>query len=108
MSIKINKVLGNLPEVLRAELVSALNSINSNYRERRWEPSELNGGKLCEIVFTILRGHVNDVFEPTPSKPKNFVDGCREFEKANASQFSRSIRIQIPRMMIALYEIRNN
>jgi hypothetical protein len=35
------------------------------------------------------------------------VDACRALEKVSAS-FPRAVRIQIPRMLIALYEIRNN
>jgi hypothetical protein len=34
------------------------------------------------------------------------VDACRALE--NATAFPRSVRIQIPRMLLALYEIRNN
>ena len=35
------------------------------------------------------------------------VDACRALEQA-PSTFPRSVRIQIPRMLVALYEIRNN
>ena len=38
------------------------NKILRNFRERRWEPAELDGGKLCEIVYSILRGHVDGSF----------------------------------------------
>jgi hypothetical protein len=36
------------------------------------------------------------------------VDACKALEQADSKKFSRSIRIQIPRVLIALYEIRNN
>ena len=52
-------VLGALPAGLRDELVRALNQIVRNYRENRWEPAELNGGKLCEVTYSILRGYVD-------------------------------------------------
>ena len=81
------------------------NKILRNFRERRWEPAELNGGKLCEIVYSILSGHVTGSFPPAPSKPRNIYDACKALEQASGS---RSIRIQIPRILIALYEIRNN
>lgn len=81
------------------------NKILRNYRERRWEPAELNGGKLCEIVYTILHGYVAGSFPASPSKPSNMYDACKRLEQANAP---RSIRIQVPRMLIALHEIRNN
>lgn len=100
-------VLVGLPAGLRNELVAALNEILRNYRERRWEPSELNGGKLCEIAYSILRGHVDGKFPAKAAKPSNMVDACNAFQKA-PDTFPRSVRIQIPRMLIALYEIRNN
>lgn len=100
-------LLANIPVSLRDELLAAYNQIVTNYREGRWEPSELNGGKLCEAVYTILRGHIDGTFPATSSKPTNMVDACRNFEQA-PNTFSRSVRIQIPRMLIALYEIRNN
>jgi hypothetical protein len=98
--------LGNLPASLRAELLAAFNEIVKNFREGRWEPSELNGGKLCEIVYSILKGHVERSFPNKATKPGNMVDACRALERA--SGFPRSVRIQIPRMLISLYEIRNN
>lgn len=96
-----------IPQGLRDELLEAYGAILRNYRERRWEPAELNGGKLCEVVHTILRGHVDGSFPPKANKPANMVDACRALEQASAS-FPRAVRIQIPRMLIALYEIRNN
>lgn len=106
-TLSMDNLLANLPPSLRDELLLAYNQIVTNYRDRKWEPSELNGGKLCEVVYTILRGHVDGTFPATSSKPTNMVDACRVLEQAPAT-FPRSVRIQIPRMLIALYEIRNN
>lgn len=100
-------LLEQLPETLRDELLKAYEEILRNYRERRWEPSELNGGKLCEVVYSILKGHLSGKFPKKSSKPRNMVDGCRVLENESTS-FPRSVRIQIPRMLLALYEIRNN
>lgn len=103
----INNLLTIIPKSLRDELFQTFNSINNNYREERWEPSELNGGKLCEVVYTILRGYIDGSIPNTSCKPANMVDACRALEQAPPT-FPRSIRIQLPRMLIALYEIRNN
>lgn len=100
------RALSGLPPTLRQELIDSLNEIVRNYREGRWEPAELNGGKLCEVVYSILAGHVSPPFPERAAKPDNMVDACIALSKA-ADQ-PRSIRIQIPRMLIALYEIRNN
>lgn len=101
------QTLGNLPHTLRTELLDAFNEIVTNYREGKWEPSELNGGKLCEIVYTILKGYTNGSYPGHSSKPSNMVDACKLLEQAG-STFPRSVKIQMPRMLTALYEVRNN
>lgn len=106
-SLLRDELLANLPTGLREELLIAYGEILRNFRERRWEPSELNGGKLCEIAYSILKGHVSNRFPTKASKPANMVDSCRALEREAASS-PRSIKIQIPRMLIALYEVRNN
>jgi hypothetical protein len=102
----LTSVLGVLPPQLRAELVDSFNNIAKNYRERRWEPSELNGGKLCEVAYSIIKGHVDGSYPKRAIKPKNMIDACKALESATSAP--RSIRIQVPRMIVALYEIRNN
>lgn len=102
-----SKVLGQLPESLKDELLHAFKTIITNFREGKWEPSELNGGKLCEIIYSILDGYVKNAYPQKAFKPSNMVDACQSLSNAPAT-FSRSVRIQIPRMLVALYEVRNN
>ena|SRR3989344_3207903 len=102
-----SKALAQLPQNLRDELLESFNEIVNNFREGRWEPSELNGGKMCEIVYSILNGHVTGSYPQKSSKPQNMIDACNSLTSASLT-FSRSIRIQIPRMLIALYEVHNN
>jgi hypothetical protein len=104
----VSTALSGIPSGLRQELFDAFKEIVRNFRENRWEPSELNGGKLCEAVHTILRGHVDGKIPDRAKKPSNMVDACRALEKADDKKFPRSIRIQIPRVLVGLYEIRNN
>lgn len=99
-------ILGGIPDGLRVPLIEEYNKLARHYREGRWEPAELNGGKFCEIVYSILKGHVDASFPQAPYKPGNMLDDCKKLERSTG--FPRSIRIQIPRMLIALYEIRNN
>lgn len=98
--------LNGVPDSLRKPLLEEFNKLARHYRESRWEPAELNGGKLCEIVYSILKGYVDGSFPVSPVKPKNMVAACVALEQA--TNFPRSVRIQIPRMLLALYEIRNN
>lgn len=108
LGISVDKLFPSLPSTLREELFTAYFEIVRNYREHRWEPSELNGGKLCEVVYSILQGYIKGQFPTKAVKPKNMVDVCNAIEQATTASTPRSIRIQLPRMMIALYEIRNN
>src|SRR5438093_5159574 len=103
----VSEAFGELPATLRDELIAAFNLIVKNYRERRWEPAELNGGKLCEVVYSILKGYAAGVYPARAAKPRNMVLACQNLE-TEAAAAPRSIRIQIRRMLIALYEIRNN
>src|SRR5229473_3882365 len=106
--ITLDVALAAIPAGLREPLIGTYQTILKNYRERRWEPSALNGGKLCEVAYSIIKGHVDGSYSAKPSKPKNMVAACQDFEKADKSRFSRSVRILIPRLLIVLYEIRNN
>jgi hypothetical protein len=100
------QLLAAVPTGLREPLFAELNSIVQNFLEGRWSPSELSGGRFSEIVYTILQGHAAGSYAKKPSKPGNFVDACRALEK-NA-HVPRSFQILIPRMLPALYEVRNN
>jgi len=88
-------VFGSLPPSLRDELLDAFNQIVKNYRERRWEPAELNGGKLSEVAYTILKGYADGKYPAKAKKPSNMVDACKRLE-TEAAHAPRSIRIQIP------------
>lgn len=100
------EAFASLPGQLRADLLGAFEDIVKNYSEGRWEPAELNGGKLCEAAFTVCHGIATDAMPKAASKPRNMVSACLGLEQHTSAL--RSVRIQIPRMLVALYEIRNN
>jgi hypothetical protein len=109
--INSSALLAALPETLRDELFESYKKIASNYLERRWEPSELNGGKFCEVVFSIISGAIKDAFPARASKPTNMLASCQALEKEPADPKrvgDRSLRVLIPRTLPILYEIRNN
>jgi hypothetical protein len=100
-----------LPPGLRDPLVDCFSEIGRNFAERRWEPTELNGGKFCEIVYTILDGALSGTYAGAPSKPAKMVEACRLLEQRSACASrvgDRSLRILVPRLLPVLYEIRNN
>jgi hypothetical protein len=110
MALDPKQAFGALPASLAKDLLDAYADIVTNFAEGRWEPSELNGGKLSEVVFTIVDGYMSGTYPARSSKPKNIVDACRGLETAHPGfpKTNRSPRIQIPRMIVALFEIRNN
>lgn len=105
----LTTLFGKLPAGLRTELLDTYATISRHYVERRWEPSELNGGKLCEIIYTIVLGELTGNMPASASKPNRFPQACQALEQQPATHpAERSLRIGIPRTLVMLYEIRNN
>jgi len=102
------QALSAIPPGLRDPLIAEYQSIVQNFLEHRWLPSELSGGRFSEIVYTILDGHAKGTYAPVPTKPADFVSACRTLEKNTQPHVPRSFKILIPRILPALYEIRNN
>lgn len=102
------QALATFPAGLRKDLLDAFARIIQNYSEGRWEPAELNGGKFSEAAYCICEGLVNGTMPALASKPESMVDACKRLENSPQGSAPRSIRILIPRMLPALYEIRNN
>lgn len=104
--MKALQALSTIPAGLRDPLVAEYQSIIQNYLEHRWSPSELSGGRFCEIVFTILQGYAGGQYASAPAKPRDFVSACRALESKAGG--ARSFQILIPRALPTLYDIRNN
>ena len=81
-SLVPNDVFESLPKTLRSELLATFRKIVQNFAEGRagtvWSR---NGGKLCEIVYSILKGQIDGSFPNRAKKPSNIVDACRAIEK---------------------------
>ena len=101
-----DSTLSGIPDGLRNPLLAEFSQIITSFMERRWTSAELSGGRFCEIVYTILDGYAGQSYARTPVKPPNFVDACRALERNTG--VPRSFQILIPRLLPALYEIRNN
>lgn len=102
-------LLAALPAGIRRQLLEEFNKLLCNYREARWESSEMSGGKLCEIVYTILSGYLNgNIPESHEHGPRDLRTALNDLEQNFPASLGRSSRIQIPRIMIGMYELRNN
>lgn len=101
-----DQALRALPDLLRDALLDEYRQIVQNFLERRWSPSELSGGRISEIVYCIVLGYGQNKYPAALEKPANMVDACKKLE--NVTTVPRSFQILIPRLLPALYEIRNN
>lgn len=108
MADSLASALSDIPDGLRSPLISQFEELLAEYRSGKWETVGLKAGKICEIVYSILSGHCSGAYEKSPTKPKNMVAACIALEQSDPARFSRSVRIQIPRLLIAVYELRNN
>lgn len=104
----VNTALAGIPSPLREELLNTFNEVVRNHRENRWEAAELNAGKLCEVVYTIINGRAAGSYPAKSSKPRDMVRACRDLEQVPSNSLERALRIQIPRVILGIYEMRNN
>ncbi|WP_419846449.1 hypothetical protein [Candidatus Poriferisocius sp.] len=108
MGVLPSRALEGIPPTLRIELLSEFDKMMRNYRESRWEPSELDGAKFSEVVYSVVRGFIEGNYPTSAHKPANFPEACRHLEQSNKSSAPHSIRILIPRVLPGLYDVRNN
>jgi hypothetical protein len=103
----LQKLLVSIPAGLRQPLVSEYEALLREAVHTDWEKVGLKAGKICEIVYCVLEGLFSGIYSSKPYKPDNMVASCTAFEK-KPQTFPRAVRIQIPRVLIAIYEMRNN
>lgn len=107
--IDAKQALGLLPQGLRDELMAEHAKITRNFREGRWEAAELDGARFCEIVYTILAGYLNGQNYPaSASKPADFKSTCDRLAQTPRASGPEAARVTIPRILIGLYQVRNN
>src|SRR6476660_1286552 len=97
-----SEALQGLPQTLRDEMFAEFDKIVKNYRENRWQESELNGGRCSEVAYSILLGYFTGNYPATASKPANMKSACdafsgQQYPKAN---FIHSMRVTIPRVLL--------
>ncbi|MFA6462011.1 MAG: hypothetical protein WCV90_07135 [Candidatus Woesearchaeota archaeon] len=102
-----SSVFANLPEELRFNLEERYGEIIRNFRENRFEPSELNGAKFAEAVFRTLEWYTSStkVYTPFGTSIRDFEQASRKFE--SMSSFPDSMRFHIPKLLASIYSLRN-
>lgn len=107
--LDLTRLLEDIPEPLRSQLLAEYSGLCKAFNEGRWKLASLDAGRFCEVAYTIVHGLLSGTFPASASKPANFVEACKKLESmAPISVGDRSLRILIPRLLPALYEVRNN
>lgn len=103
----LKDALNAIPIALRGPLIEEFEQALDEYRAADWEKVGLKAGKFCEIAYCVCAGHATGAYASTPSKPGNFPQACRDLEQHNGTK-GRSLCMQVPKVLAALYELRNN
>jgi hypothetical protein len=103
----LKDTIKTIPAGLRDPLLEEFEQALDEYRASDWEKVGLKAGKFCEIAYCICAGHANGKYATSPSKPSNFPQGCQQLEQHNGTK-GRSMCMQVPKVLTALYELRNN
>jgi hypothetical protein len=107
ISNEFSQILKDLPnsyyKALLEDYIDALKYHNSN----SWRQSGQAVGRLTETAYSIILGKLKGSYEEKPSKPTNFPVACSQLSQI-AGDHDRALRIQIPRVLAAVYEFRNN
>ncbi len=96
-----------VPKVYVDELFDAFSGQVEAWYAHDWEKVGLKAGKICEVAFSTISGFASGTYSDKPHKPSNFLSACQGLENS-AVGIARSLRIQIPRILIGVYELRNN
>jgi hypothetical protein len=103
----LQDALKAIPAALCETLIEEFEQALDEYRASDWEKVGLKAGKFCEIAYCICEGHATGTYASTPSKPTNFPQACQRLEQYNGTK-GRSLCMQVPKVLAALYELRNN
>lgn len=103
----LHDALAAIPTGLRSPLIEEYEQALDEYRAADWEKVGLKAGKFCEIAYWVCEGHATGTYATSPSKPSNFPQACRNLEQHNGAK-GKSLCMQVPKVLAALYELRNN
>jgi hypothetical protein len=110
----LDDIRSQLKKHIDNRLVDALlrqyKKMKENFALGRYEQSSLNGGKFCEVVIRILQNQTNEdqSFIPLGQSLGNAVNRLRSLEQIPKTQANDSLRLHIPRVALAVLDIRNN
>jgi len=92
---------------LAGELVDAYEELKTRYFRRDFRPGQLEAGRFAEAAFRILQLKTEGSYTPVGKQLPRLPDLMQTLESADASHIHESVRIHIPRVLAAVYNVRN-
>lgn len=89
------------------KLFESYQALTEHYYLGRYRPCALEGGRFAEISLRMLQQTLTGAFTPLGTPIPNFTDEVRKLEKFDKLRFKESLRIQIPRTLQVVFDIRN-
>jgi HEPN domain-containing protein len=77
------------------------------YYRGDYRPSSLQCGRFAEVALRMLQEKTTGTYTPLGQQLPNFVNEVRRLEQKPKTLFHESIRIQIPRTLQIIYDVRN-
>lgn len=107
----LKQIQNQLQSKFSAELINSLFSAYKEMKEKyytgNFRPAALEGGRFAEAAIRMLQQLATGSYTPLGRTITNFTDEVRALEGLPRSTFHESIRIQIPRTLQVIYDIRN-
>ena len=107
----INQIKNQLKNKFNGDLVDALFScyilFNEKYYLGEFRAAALEGGRFAEVALRMIQELTTNIFIPLGQPITNFLNEVRNFERLPVMNFHESIRVQIPRVLQVIYDIRN-
>ena len=92
---------------LAGELIDAYEELKTRYFRRDFRPGQLEAGRFAEAAFRILQLKATGSYTPVGTQLPRLPGLMQTLELADASCIHESIRIHIPRVLAAIYNVRN-
>lgn len=80
---------------------------NEHYYLRKHRPCCSESGRFAEVALRMIQQVTSGTYIPLGQPISRFNNEVIDLEKADAKQFPQSIRIEIPRTLQVIYDIRN-
>jgi hypothetical protein len=98
---------GFLPDELRLPLLEAHEDLRREYALRRAKYAGLDAGHFSEVALRCVLHLLGQPYPALGTRLVNLVDTARNLERLPAVAGDESLRLLIPRILVAMSEIRN-